>query len=1351
MKKMNAIILTIFLASLFMISCSLGEESSRGSSLEGTVDPCGDDPRIRDIYGPEEFFRKKGKPFTEEKEFSASFPGDYCLVVVNGEDDPPNGRRISAAVISVDGETIIGPDSFNQNVGHITKSLHLAEGQHLLGVQLRSKPESYLVITIKGIPDDLEPPVIAIDTPVEYLSLIEDAGYPVEYERPLIPGIYVDSHAVTVGGTVTDVDSGIDKVLINDVTAIVDDGRFSAEVSLNEGPNIVVALALDSAGNEGTDSIEVVSDTIPPSPPVFDDIPSSTAESKIVLSGKAEPETMVLVTGGTSSARITVDATGELAIRVPLLGNKTNNLTAIAVDAAGNKSTEERFSIVQNIPPKITIIKPTPGTATTYDEVYVVGTVVDTDLSLLTVGGVVTPVVNGEFSSDPVPLTMGVNEIVVSASDDFGSTSTTVVEILRVSEDPPEVFGTVDASTGGRVRVLDRSSAIFGSSVSFPPGSLSANAVVTLKEAHISDPESPIDNPGHIASGPGVELEIIGADIIPALPARLTLPFRSPIVDAIGRRHDLVTVSRLESTGGTLDFVELPGAGVDPGLGLVSVPISDTSVFQAFIATPDYFVVSTEVGNGDVGLEEGIAPNVALMYPTKLAYDKNNDFLYFTQGDISPPPGGGMIINHEVWRLESNGQVRRILNIMDFYSLGYDVNRITCVDVAQNGDLIVGTSNGVQGQVFHVDASTREPTLLAGGGTNMNLNVSPATDAMMNAPTDLEVGPSGEIYVAEGGVWPWPQSVVRKIANGGIELIAGTGETDELSEDIFDGPATSIRLNFAEGVALRSDDNGLLYIADTFSHVVRVVNLSSTESRTANGVQVSPGWMNIVAGVGTCGCAGDGGHAKSAHLRRPFFISVDRRGNLFISERGNAVIRVVDQGGFITRVAGQYGQRGYLDGPATSALLSDPLSIVEGPEDQVSGERTLFIADRGANRIRKLTIPHYPSPGQRDFVCTESCVSYRYLGVNGAEIRIFDEMGNRTVLLLDPYFSRTTDCPDGAGPTCVATINTRIGDQELKLTETLPFVDAVLVTHGHYDHLADIYELQTLSRDASGIEGSGFVIACSESAYNILAGFGLSIRRDIDDGSVIIVSNTYGTVPLVGFGRLNPDNEIISTGFGLSDHPIYKNGNIVVDVTNALHGLAGLFGVLARGNQESPLTTPPTTVGDYLEGGSLSFVLRLGDPPQYTLYIQGGSGHRGDSYGNDQPGLDLLTQLGVTPDMALMNINVYEARENGADPAVYLNFFDGFVPQKVIPLHWDDFFNDPTCGVLQQGDYLNNPFDFETEVSSFVNPDDVVILRYGGCNRLGTNDDATPDFSGIEASIADAICCDTMCPYIDRF
>jgi len=108
--------------------------------------------------------------------------------------------------------------------------------------------------------------------------------------------------------------------------------------------------------------------------------------------------------------------------------------------------------------------------------------------------------------------------------------------------------------------------------------------------------------------------------------------------------------------------------------------------------------------------------------------------------------------------------------------------------------------------------------------------------------------------------------------------------------------------------------------------------------------------INTVAGSDIRGYSGDGGSVKNALLNDPENVYVDKRGNIFISELGNQVIREVDaRSGIIHTVAGN-GINGYSGdgGPATQASMSNAFHIVSDDEGN------LYISDLTNNRIRRI-------------------------------------------------------------------------------------------------------------------------------------------------------------------------------------------------------------------------------------------------------------------------------------------------------------------------------------------------------------------------------------------------------------
>jgi sugar lactone lactonase YvrE len=110
------------------------------------------------------------------------------------------------------------------------------------------------------------------------------------------------------------------------------------------------------------------------------------------------------------------------------------------------------------------------------------------------------------------------------------------------------------------------------------------------------------------------------------------------------------------------------------------------------------------------------------------------------------------------------------------------------------------------------------------------------------------------------------------------------------------------------------------------------------------------GIITVVAGSGVGGDSGDGGQATLARLMLPSGVSVDSSGNLYIADTNNERVRKVNPNGVITTVAGN-GTGGYSGdgGPATAAELLMPMKVVP------DAAGNLFIADSGNHRIRKVS------------------------------------------------------------------------------------------------------------------------------------------------------------------------------------------------------------------------------------------------------------------------------------------------------------------------------------------------------------------------------------------------------------
>lgn len=158
-----------------------------------------------------------------------------------------------------------------------------------------------------------------------------------------------------------------------------------------------------------------------------------------------------------------------------------------------------------------------------------------------------------------------------------------------------------------------------------------------------------------------------------------------------------------------------------------------------------------------------------------------------------------------------------------------------------------------------------------------------------------------------------------------VTLLIGTGQPG-FSENQVSNPY---------GMAMGPD--GGLYFCDLDNQRIRRLDLKTKK-------------LTTIAGNGRKGYQGDGGPAKDASLNMPHEVRFDAKGDLYIAERDNHVIRKVDmKTGIISTIAGT-GIKGFSGdgGPGVKAQLNQPHSIL------FDRDGTLLICDIGNQRIRRL-------------------------------------------------------------------------------------------------------------------------------------------------------------------------------------------------------------------------------------------------------------------------------------------------------------------------------------------------------------------------------------------------------------
>ena len=226
--------------------------------------------------------------------------------------------------------------------------------------------------------------------------------------------------------------------------------------------------------------------------------------------------------------------------------------------------------------------------------------------------------------------------------------------------------------------------------------------------------------------------------------------------------------------------------------------------------------------------------------------------------------------------------------------------------------------------VWISSASAQKVTTVAGGFVG---DGRPATQASFQFPIGMAQDRHGNTYITDEG-----EQRVRKVTSAGvISTFAGTGIAGFSGDG---GPATSAKISSPVGVTV--DAAGDIVFADAGNNRVRKINTA--------------GIISTIAGNGIQGYSGDNGPAIDASMNVPWGLAYDSEGNLYISDRGNNVVRKVDTGGIITTFAGN-GTAGYCGdgGAATQACLNFPRGLA------FDARGTLYIADGMNHRVRAVT------------------------------------------------------------------------------------------------------------------------------------------------------------------------------------------------------------------------------------------------------------------------------------------------------------------------------------------------------------------------------------------------------------
>lgn len=166
------------------------------------------------------------------------------------------------------------------------------------------------------------------------------------------------------------------------------------------------------------------------------------------------------------------------------------------------------------------------------------------------------------------------------------------------------------------------------------------------------------------------------------------------------------------------------------------------------------------------------------------------------------------------------------------------------------------------------------------------------------------------------------------VVHGVVTTLAGSTTSGNA-----DGTGTNATFQFPTGIAV--DQNGNIYVADAtdFYSTVRKI--------TPAGV------VSTLAGS-TTGGSNDGTGSAASFTRLMGGIAVDTAGNVYVADLVTNLIRKITADGVVTTLAGTLSP-GDADGVGTAASFLEPTSVA------IDSNNNLYVADRGNNKIRKIT------------------------------------------------------------------------------------------------------------------------------------------------------------------------------------------------------------------------------------------------------------------------------------------------------------------------------------------------------------------------------------------------------------
>jgi len=244
-------------------------------------------------------------------------------------------------------------------------------------------------------------------------------------------------------------------------------------------------------------------------------------------------------------------------------------------------------------------------------------------------------------------------------------------------------------------------------------------------------------------------------------------------------------------------------------------------------------------------------------------------------------------------------------------------------------------------------ADTTPPVIMLTGSASVAIHLNTIyVDAGATALDNVDGNLIGSIVVNDGvnafaiGSYQVSYNVSDAYGNAATQVVrmvnvvaAGTPLAAAMAGSgaagAVDGTGLLAQFNQPHGLVV--DQSGNIFVADSYSHLIRKID--------------GAGNVSTMAGSGVAGFAD--GYATAAQFNEPYGMALDAAGNLYVADSGNHRIRMIDGNGNVTTLAGS-GVAGFADGYAAAAQFNLPYGVA------IDGVGNLYVADSANHRIRMI-------------------------------------------------------------------------------------------------------------------------------------------------------------------------------------------------------------------------------------------------------------------------------------------------------------------------------------------------------------------------------------------------------------